>query len=121
MDSAIRDAAKLSNQVWVTNPIRARHITAHANSIHDIISAFAQHVRMNVEDAERLQVQGWRQSVMSLAGDTVNAANRARQSAVEQAQKATEKTRDMNEDRLLAKANRSPTGEGGAKSVRINR
>ena len=104
MDSAIRDAAKLSNQVWVTNPIRARHITAHANSIHDIISAFAQHVRMSVEDAERLQVQGWRQSVMSLAGDTVNAANRARQAAVDQAQKATEKIRDMNDDRLLAKA-----------------
>ena len=41
---------------------------------------------------------------MSRAGDTVNAANRARQSAVEQAQKATEKIRDMNEDRLLAKA-----------------
>ena len=104
MDSAIRDAAKLSNQVWVTSPIRARHITAHANSIHDIISAFAQHVRMSVEDAERLQVQGWRQSVMSLAEDTVNAANRARQSAVDQAQKATEKIRDMNDDRLLAKA-----------------
>lgn len=104
MDSAIRDAAKLSNQVWVTNPIRARHITAHANSIHDIISAFAQHLRMSVEDAERLQVQGWRQSVMSLAGDTVNAANRARQSAVDQAQKATEKIREMNDDRLLAKA-----------------
>lgn len=104
MDSAIRDAAKLSNQVWVTNPIRARHITAHANSIHDIISAFAQHLRMNVQDAERLQVQGWRQSVMSLAEDTVNAANRARQSAVDQAQKATEKIRDMNDDRLLAKA-----------------
>ena len=104
MDSAIRDAAKLSNQVWVTKPIRARHITAHANDIHDIISAFAQHVRMRVEDAERLQVQGWRQSVMSLAGDTVNAAKSARQSVVDQAQKATEKIRDMSEDRLLAKA-----------------
>lgn len=104
MDSAIRDAARLSNQVWVTNPIRARHITADANSIHDIISAFAQHLRMSVEDAERLQVQGWRQSVMSLAGDTVDAANRARQSAVDQAQKATGKIRDINEDRLLAKA-----------------
>lgn len=57
MDSAIRDAAKLSNQVWVISPIRAHHITAHANSIHDIINAFAQHVRMNVEDAERLQVR----------------------------------------------------------------
>ncbi|QDR78753.1 hypothetical protein E3227_11205 [Corynebacterium sanguinis] len=104
MDTAVRETAKLSNQVWVTNPIRARHITAHANSIHDIISVFAQHVRMSVEDAERLQVQGWRQSVMSLAGDTVDAANRARQSAVDQAQKATEKIRDMNDDRLLAKA-----------------
>ena len=41
---------------------------------------------------------------MSLAGDTVNAANRARQAAVDQAQKATEKIRDMNDDRLLAKA-----------------
>ena len=41
---------------------------------------------------------------MSLAGDTVNAANRARQTAVDQAQKATEKIRDMNDDRLLAKA-----------------
>ena len=41
---------------------------------------------------------------MSLAGDTVDAANRARQSAVDQAQKATEKIRDMNDDRLLAKA-----------------
>jgi len=104
MDSTIRDAAKLSNQVWVTNPIRARHITAHANEIHDIISAFAQHLRMGVEDAERLHVQGWRQSVVSLAGDTVDAANRARQSAVDQAQKATEKIRDMNDDRLLAKS-----------------
>lgn len=104
MDSAVRDAAKLSNQVWVTNPLRARHITAHANSIHDNISAFAQHLRLSVEDAEQLQVQGWRQSVMSLAGDTVDAANRARRSAVDQAQKATEKIRDMNEDRLLAKA-----------------
>lgn len=37
---------------------------------------------------------------MSLAGDTVNAANRARQAAVDQAQKATEKIRDMNDDRL---------------------
>mgnify|MGYP006902849003 FL=1 len=104
MDTAIRETAKLSNQVWVTNPIRARHITAHANEIHDIISAFSQHLRMSVEDAERLQVQGWRQSVVSLAGDTVDAANRARQSAVGQAQKATEKIRDMNDDRLLAKA-----------------
>ena len=41
---------------------------------------------------------------MSLAGDTVDAANRARRSAVDQTQKATEKIRDMNEDRLLAKA-----------------
>lgn len=104
MDSAIRDAARLGNQVWVTNPIRARHITAHANSIHDNISAFAQHLRLDVEEAERLQIQGWRQSVMSLAGDTVDAANRARRSAVDQTQKATEKIRDMNEDRLLAKA-----------------
>ena len=45
-----------------------------------------------------------RQSVVSLAGDTIDAANRARQSAVGQAQKATEKIRDMNDDRLLAKA-----------------
>ena len=104
MDTAIRETAKLSNQVWVTNPIRARHITAHANEIHDIISAFAQHLRMSVEDAESLHVQGWRQSVVSLAGDTIDAANRARQSAVSQAQKATEKIRDMNDDRLLAKA-----------------
>lgn len=123
MDSAIRDAAKLSNQVWVTSPIRAHHITAHANSIHDIINAFAQHVRMSVEDAERLQVQGRRQSVMSRAGDTVNAANRARQSAVEQAQKATEKIRDMNEDRLLAKAAEieARREKEEQKSVRINR
>lgn len=104
METAIRETAKLSNQVWVTNPIRARHITAHANSIHDKISAFAQHLRLDVEEAERLQIQGWRQSVMSLAGDTVDAANRARRSAVDQTQKATEKIRDMNEDRLLAKA-----------------
>lgn len=104
MDEAIRDAARLNNQVWVTNPIRARHITAHANSIHENISAFAQHLRLSVNEAERLQVQGWRQSVMSLAGDTIDAANRARRSAVDQAQKATEKLRDMNEDRLLAKA-----------------
>ena len=41
---------------------------------------------------------------MSLAGDTVNAAKSARQSVVDQAQKATEKIRDMSEDRLLAKA-----------------
>ena len=41
---------------------------------------------------------------MSLAGDTVNVANRAHQAAVDQAQKATEKIRDMNDDRLLAKA-----------------
>ena len=41
---------------------------------------------------------------MSLAGDTVDAANRARQAAVDQAQKAIEKIRDMNDDRLLAKA-----------------
>ncbi|GAA0214690.1 hypothetical protein GCM10009537_18720 [Corynebacterium riegelii] len=42
--------------------------------------------------------------MMSLAGDTVDAANRARQAAVDQAQKAIEKIRDMNDDRLLAKA-----------------
>jgi hypothetical protein len=41
---------------------------------------------------------------MSLAGDTVNVANCARQAAVDQAQKAAEKIRDMNDDRLLAKA-----------------
>lgn len=63
MDSAIRDAAKLSNQVWVTNPIRARRITAHANSIHDIIGEFAQYLWMSVENAKRLEVQGWPQSV----------------------------------------------------------
>ena len=40
---------------------------------------------------------------MSLAGDTVNVANRAHQAAVDQAQKATEKNRDMIDDRLLAK------------------
>lgn len=104
MDEAIRDAARLNNQVWVTNPIRARHITAHANSIHEKISAFAQHLKLSVNEAGRLQVQGWRQSVMSLAGDTIDAANRARRSAVDQAQKATETLRDMNEDRLLARA-----------------
>lgn len=104
MDTAIRETAKLSNQVWVTNHIRARHITAHANEIHDIISAFAQHLWMGEEDAERLHDQGWLQSVVSLAGDTVHAANRVRQSAVDQAQKATEKIRDMNDDRVLAKA-----------------
>lgn len=104
MDSAIRDAAKLSNQVWVTNPIRARRITAHANSIHDIIGEFAQYLWMSVENAKRLEVQGWPQSVKSLAGDTVDATNRAGQSVVEHARKTIEKIRDMNDDRLLAKA-----------------
>lgn len=104
MDSAIRDAAKLSNQVWVTNPIRARRITTHANSIHDIIGEFAQYLWMSVENAKRLEVQGWPQSVKSLAGDTVDATNRAGQSVVEHARKTIEKIRDMNDDRLLAKA-----------------
>lgn len=123
MDTAIRETAKLSNQIWVTNPIRARHITAHANEIHDIISAFAQHLRMSVEDAERLHVQGWRQSVVSASGRH-HRCREPRPPIGGGSSAKSHRENSRHERRPAAckgRRNRSATGAGGAKSARVDR
>nr|VDG62893.1 Uncharacterised protein [Streptococcus thermophilus] len=102
--AAVRSSAALSNLVWMSYHSRAHQITMSANKAEEAIGAFAEHVQLTVDSEDQLQTKGWRESVVAWAGDTVEAANRARQSGVERAQKTTEKFRTRSDDRVLAKA-----------------
>ncbi|MCQ4621804.1 hypothetical protein [Corynebacterium sp. CCUG 70398] len=102
--AAVRSSAALSNLVWMSYHSRAHQITMAANKAEEAIGAFAEHVQLTVDSEDQLQTKGWRESVVAWAGDTIEAANRARQSGVERAQKTTEKFRTRSDDRVLAKA-----------------
>lgn len=93
INEAVLASATLSNQVWVSNPLRARQITSRANGIHEEIVHFARYVQTDLEAGNALEMRRWTDSVRSLAGETVQAANRAR-----------EQMRTRSEDRTLAKA-----------------
>ena len=98
MNSAVLESATLSNLVWFSNPSRARQITSRANTIREEVAHFARHVQTDLEAGNALEMRSWTDSVRSLASETAQAANRAR----EQMLTFTEDLKHTRASRILA-------------------
>lgn len=89
----IQDAAAVSNQVWVSNPMRARRITSWGSSLHGDIQDFARYIETDFDVENALELKTWTQSFKSLAADAVESTNRYR-----------EERRVRKEERVLERA-----------------